>query len=122
MNVLLDSSILIDVIKKKVELKEISYFVNPIVYAEILYGLLYIGKSEKQLQKFLSEGGIEVLTIGLDTAGVYAKLKLDLNKKGRSLADNDLLIAASCLEHGLALYTSNSKHFARIPDLKLVGS
>jgi len=50
--------------------------------------------------------------------GIYTNLKLTLNKKGFPLADNDLLVAASCLEYDLSLYTLNLKHFGRIQDLK----
>jgi len=42
MGILLDSNIIIEVIKGKVSLKETNYFINPVVYAEVLYGLWYI--------------------------------------------------------------------------------
>jgi len=119
MNILLDSDVLIDIIKNKVELDQRSCFINPIIYAEVLYGLLYVGKSEKQLQEFLDEKRIEILNIGTYTASIYTKLKLSLNKKGQPLADNDLLIAASCIEHNLHLYTQNLKHFTRVRNLKI---
>jgi predicted nucleic acid-binding protein len=120
MPIFLDSNIVVDAIKHKVTLKNTSYYINPIVYAEVLYGLLYIGKSENEFQRFLESIGIEVLTISTETASIYTKLKLEYNKKGFPLADNDLLIAASCLEHSLSLFTLNLRHFERIRDLKSV--
>lgn len=120
MSILLDSNIIIDVIKKKVDLKETSYYINPIIYAEVLYGLLYIGKSENEFQRFLESKRIEVLAIGANTASTYANLKLELNKKGYPLADNDLLVAASCLGHNLSLFTLNFKHFERIRGLNII--
>lgn len=119
MSVFLDSSVLIEVIKGNIELERPRYFINPIVYAEVLYGLLTVKKSEKQFQMFLNEEGIEVMPLGLETASIYTKLKYTLDKKGKPLADNDLLIAASCLEHSLTIHTLNLKHFERIPKLKV---
>jgi predicted nucleic acid-binding protein len=85
----------------------------------VLYGLLYIGKTERAFKGFLDENNIRVLTIGVDTASVFTKTKLNLNKKGIPLSDDDLLIAASCLEYGIPLYTLNKKHFERVPNLRL---
>ena len=120
MPVFLDSNIIIEVIKNKVELKDTSYYVNPIVYAEVLYGLLYIGKAENEFQRFWKSKRIDLLVIGAGTASIYTRLKLELNKKGFPLADNDLLVASSCLEHNLSLFTLNLKHFERIKGMVLV--
>ena len=121
MNILLDSSVLIDLIKGKVKLDfSEKYYINPIVYSEVLYGLLYIGKSETDFQQFLESNRVESISIGTNTAGIYTNLKLKLRENNDSIADNDLLIGASCLEHDLTLYTLNTKHFKRIPNLKLL--
>jgi len=98
------------------------YYINPVVYSEVLYGLLYVKKPEKALVAFLDECGIEVLAIGRDTASLHSRLKLELNKKGQPLPDNDLLVAASCLEHSITLYTFNAKHFNRVPGLELLNT
>ncbi len=121
MSTLLDSSVIIDLIKGRVKLKSNEkYYINPIVYSEVLYGLLYANKSEKSLEEFFDELGIEVLIIGTNTAIIHSRIKLDLNKKGQPLPDNDLLVAATCLEHNLQLFTLNLKHFNRIRGLDLV--
>lgn len=49
----------------------------------------------------------------------FGLLKAELEAAGTPLADADLLIAATALEHGMALVTGNTKHFARIPGLQL---
>lgn len=49
----------------------------------------------------------------------FGLLKAELEAAGNPLADADLLIAATALEHGMALVTGNTKHFARIPGLQL---
>ena len=119
----LDSNILIDVLKGKTKLKKSeNYFISPIVYAEVLYGLLYIDKKASQFDNFLEKNQIEIVQVGRKTAETYTKIKLVLNKKGMPLEDNDLLITASCLEYGLPLVTENLKHFMRIKKLKILKS
>ncbi len=49
----------------------------------------------------------------------YAKLKAGLGK-GRTIADNDLWIAACALRHSIPLITHNRKHFLDFRDLILI--
>ena len=49
----------------------------------------------------------------------FGILKAELEAAGTPLADADLLIAATALEHGMTLMTGNTKHFARIHGLQL---
>jgi tRNA(fMet)-specific endonuclease VapC len=48
-----------------------------------------------------------------------ADLWAGLRQTGRLIGDNDLLIAATALHHGLTLATGNTAHFSRIPGLAL---
>ena len=120
MNIFLDSSSLINKIRSKEHFdSNNNYLINPIVYTEVLYGVLYLKKTEKSLGEFLAKNNVGMVKVGKKTASIYTKAKLDLNKKGTPIADNDLLIAASCLEYGLTLETLNLKHFKRVPKLKI---
>lgn len=49
----------------------------------------------------------------------FAALRVILKRQGKSLADFDLLIAATALHCDLTLLTFNRRHFERIPDLRL---
>ncbi len=49
----------------------------------------------------------------------FGVLKTELEAAGTPLADADLLIAGTALEHGMTLVTGNTKHFTRIPALQL---
>lgn len=73
-----------------------------------------------QVRTFLS--GYVVL--GLDEAIIdrFAQLRLRLRKQGNLIPDFDLLIAATALHHDLTVLTRNTRHFARVPDIKLYGS
>ncbi|HOM77756.1 MAG TPA: type II toxin-antitoxin system VapC family toxin [bacterium] len=117
---ILDSNIIINALKGKSKLGAYKgSYITPIVYAEVLYGILYIGRKVKEFDDFLNENEIETLPIGKETAQIFTKIKLELNKKGNPLADNDLLIAASGLEYDLEVVTGNKKHFSRIRGLKV---
>ena len=119
MKILLDSSVLIEVMKKRMMLgSEKEYFINPIVYGEIAYGLENIGKDLVGFDKFLDSRNIVVVDIGTMTGKLYAKLKVKL--KNTPIADNDLLVACSAFENDLKLWTLNKKHFERIKGLELV--
>ena len=50
---------------------------------------------------------------------LFGRIKADLEAKGCRIADADIIIAATALESGMTLVTGNTKHFARIPELKL---
>jgi predicted nucleic acid-binding protein len=120
MKILLDTSILIDLSKGKLTLPTTDYYyINPIVYSEMLYGVLIIKKSEDLLVNFLKELEVSTLPITIETASISTRIKLHLSREGNRIPDNDILIAASCIEHDLELMTLNKKHFKRISGLVL---
>jgi tRNA(fMet)-specific endonuclease VapC len=62
---------------------------------------------------------VTVLPFDGAVAQVYGRLAADLADQGQPLADADLQIAATALRHGLELVTGNTRHFGRIPDLRI---
>lgn len=86
---------------------------------EILRGL----KSKRataQLKKFEALcSSLQVLALSdaiiVRAAGIYATL----HQNGQLIGDADILIAATALEHGLALATNNTAHHSRIEGLTL---
>ena len=55
-----------------------------------------------------------------DTARVHSRLHADLLARGQMIGAHDLLIAATAVEHGLAVLTTNRREFDRIPGLAVV--
>jgi predicted nucleic acid-binding protein len=70
--------------------------------------------------RFLDLFGIAA--VGLETARRYAGIVSALRSRSllHGASKADLWIAASALEHGAALLTRNTKHFARVPDLRVL--
>jgi predicted nucleic acid-binding protein len=60
-----------------------------------------------------------VLEITANTAAVYARLRLGLKSKGKPIPENDLWIAAICVEHQVPLATLDA-HFDVVDGLERV--
>ena len=90
--------------------------VNAVVLGELEFGILLLpsGRRRKRLESwFLNVVEIlPVLDMDRETARVWAALLARLRKKGRAMPLKDSLIAASALQHGLAVATRNSGDFA----------
>jgi tRNA(fMet)-specific endonuclease VapC len=50
----------------------------------------------------------------------YGDLKARLQEVGKSVADNDLWIAACAVRHSIPLISNNRAHFEKIPGLVLI--
>ncbi|MEE4272126.1 MAG: type II toxin-antitoxin system VapC family toxin [Thermoanaerobaculales bacterium] len=52
-------------------------------------------------------------------ADAYGSVRADLERAGRPIGPNDLLIAATALAHDLTLVTHNMSEFGRVPGLRV---
>jgi tRNA(fMet)-specific endonuclease VapC len=121
-SVALDTSVAIDVLAGRAEsltAHAITEFVLPVpVVGELRYGALNSRKSDENLaevERLVAR--CHVLEITSATAAVYARLRLQLKDKGKPIPENDLWIAASCVEHEVKLAAVDS-HFDAIDDLR----
>ena len=64
---------------------------------------------------------VVVVPFDLDLCRVYARTRAAL-PPGRTVAPNDLWIAACAIRHGIPLLTNNRRHFEPIPGLQLLPS
>lgn len=62
---------------------------------------------------------LPVVGLDGDSARRFGALKADLERRGQSLADADLLIASISLARGAVLATGNVRHYERIPGLTI---
>lgn len=95
--------------------------VNAVILGELLAGFR-CGTKERQnraeLDQFLNSPRVNVITLDDETAEFYAQVFSELRQKGRPIPSNDLWLAASALQHGLALATYD-EHFSNISSLLL---
>jgi len=89
-----------------------------IVQAELLLGALK-SKDPKQtihlIERFLEP--YEIISFDSLAAIAYARIRCELEKNGKSIGPNDLIIAATVAANQGALVTHNIKEFSRIPGL-----
>lgn len=92
---------------------------NPVVVGELLAGFRGGGRrreNEAELEKFLSNPRVSLLPIDRDTAERYAAIAGSLREAGTPIPTNDIWIAASAMQHGLALVTTDA-HFLKVPQI-----
>ena len=95
--------------------------VNSVILGELLAGFR-CGNREHQnrleLDQFFASARVDTITLDDETAEFYAQVFSELRSKGRPIPSNDLWLAASALQHGLALATYD-EHFSSISGLLL---
>jgi len=123
MNVLLDSTVLIDALRKKPAclsvLEGLLSSGAVLATSAINVGEIYAGlrpHEEERVQQLLSALVVWPVTVSL--AMHAGALKNGAARKGKTLELDDMLVAATALEHGLAVWTGNEKDFA-VPGLVL---
>ena len=95
--------------------------VSVVVLGELLAGFkcgTREGQNRLELDQFLDSPRVSVLQLDEETSEFYGAIFADLKCKGRPIPSNDIWIAASALQHGLAL-ASNDEHFRFVSGLLL---
>ena len=94
-----------------------SVAVSVIVAAELRYGAYRRGSTRlmEQLEVLLSV--IDVLPLEVPADQHYGEIRSNLERSGKPIGRNDLLIAAHARALGVTLVTNNVGEFRRVPDL-----
>ena len=125
MRYLLDTNIVSDLVRNPQgriaqhirKIGEAQVCTSIIVAAELRYGAAkkQSARLTAQLQAVL--GALEVLPLEAPVDASYGVLRTQLEKVGRPIGANDLLIAAQALALGCTLVTDNEKEFAQVKHL-----
>lgn len=92
-----------------------------IVVGELLFGAENSARPLKNLERYREFiTACRVVPMGPETAAVYARVRGALKRKGRPIPDNDLWIAAQCVEHDWNLATDD-EHFTYVEELTVEG-
>jgi tRNA(fMet)-specific endonuclease VapC len=90
------------------------------VIGELLYGALTstkTKKNEKFVQKFVEYS--LVMPIDESVAARYARVRFDLKRRGTPIPENDIWIAAACLDLEVPLLNRDD-HFKLVPGLNVI--
>jgi len=90
-----------------------------IVAAELRYGAKKRGSVALSAQLEAVLGRLEIIPFEEPADTTYAVLRTELERAGKPIGANDLLIAAHALALSCILVTDNEKEFVRVPHLKL---
>ena len=96
------------------------FMIPPVVDYEIQRGLLYKSSTKKEKIYFTLR---QHYGVGIMTPEMWVKsahLYVELRKKGFTVGDDDIFIAAFCLLNGYTLVTRNTKDFVNIEGLQQV--
>jgi len=125
---MLDTDICIYIIKRKPKsaLKRLESLqpgqlaMSAITFAELMNGAKKSKQVEANTAK-LNELGelIQILPFDKKAAIFYGDIRSTLEKKGKIIGSNDLLIAAHALSLDLMLVSNNEKEFKRVDGLKI---
>ena len=100
--------------------KHSEVFIPVVVLGELFYGGMNSARVQENIVKL--RGFVDMCTfleITKVTAEIYGRLRFELKRKAKPIPDNDLWIAALCVEHRLPLVTSDA-HFEMVEGLQLL--
>jgi tRNA(fMet)-specific endonuclease VapC len=94
--------------------------ITVITECELFYGAYKSARVDKNIEVLKTlRGKIRTIQTSVDVAPLYGRIKADLEQRGQTLDDADLLIAAITLACKGTLITNNTSHFNRIVDLQI---
>jgi len=109
-----------EIVRKHMRAAQLSACISVVTEGELLYGLAK-HPDAKQLNTLVSQmlQRLDVLPWTRETARRYGTLRAELERKGKTLAPLDLMIAAHALESD-AILATRDRAFASVPGLKVV--
>lgn len=105
-------------IKHVLQQAEAIYF-NPIVLGELRAGFRRgrrLEKNEETLGIFMDSPRVHLVSLDEGTSERYAVILNTLWTTGTSIPTNDIWIAASAMQHGLSVLTTDA-HYQRVPQV-----
>jgi tRNA(fMet)-specific endonuclease VapC len=126
MKYMLDTNICIFIINKrsprvlqKIAAQDVGDIcISSVTVAELFYGV-YKSERIEQNHQALTQFLLPLVVLEFDALAseAYGKIRMKLEKKGTPIGSMDMLIAAHASSAKMTLVTSNTKEFARVPDL-----
>lgn len=131
MNFLIDTSILIEMLRKNEDVLEFldnhlkdRFLTSSICETEIWEGVyrekpINFDKRKKNVEALL-DSLTDIIIFDSNQAQIAGKIRSSLALKGENIGDLDILIAASAIASEAILLTKNTKHFSRIKNLEIL--
>jgi tRNA(fMet)-specific endonuclease VapC len=92
-----------------------------VTVGELLYGAYKANWGTDKLGALQARlRSVVIIPYDIELCRVYGDLKARLSRSGKTVACNDLWIAACAVRHSVPLVSNNRAHFEGIPDLILI--
>ncbi len=128
MGILIDTSILIEVERGRLELEayirprqEEEFFLSVITASELLHAVYRAAQPDIQAKRSAFVEAIllrfPLLQVDLAIARAHAQIWATLAATGAMIGLHDLWLAATCIAHGLTMVTANVREFSRVSGL-----
>jgi tRNA(fMet)-specific endonuclease VapC len=131
MGSLIDTSVLIAAERGGLDLEQLldtfpeeDWMISSVTVSELLLGVLRsalparrarrLAFAEETIQRF------EVLAFDLSAARTHAEIWAELVRRGRTIGERDLLIAATAISRNCAVATRDLRSFPTIPGLRVI--
>jgi predicted nucleic acid-binding protein len=92
---------------------------SPVVLGELRAGFIagaHRRKNERELDLFLRSSRVSIASVDEETSECYVAIVYGLRTAGTPIPTNDIWIAASAMQHGLRVITTD-RHFAKISQI-----
>ncbi len=122
--VLIDTSIIIDHLRKKDKSRTVFYKIfekSNIAISVVSEFELKVGINKKNKETTLNIfNDFELLQFDSKCSTIASDIYIELKKQNKQIALADLFIASTAISNNLPLYTFNYKHFTRVKNLNLL--
>lgn len=130
MGLLIDSDVLIEIEKGRINLRDFilkreeeEFFISAITASELLHGVWRANDPDIRARRSAFVESIlstfPILDIDLRIGRIHAQIASQMLKEKKIIGIHDTWIAASCLAYGLTLISKNIKDFQKIPGLRV---
>ncbi len=127
MTYLLDTDTLVFYLRGRDDVRQklLSVPFGELCTSSVCIGELYYGaaKSQRRAERRAEVDRLRGLLTSLPLSNAeterFGALKASLENRGERLADADLMIAATALEHNLVVVTGNLRHYGRVGGLQI---
>lgn len=131
MGALIDSSVLIEADRGKLDLARLAaqyaqetFAISAVTASELLYGVhRAVAPAQRAKRRAFVEGllaSMPVLPFDLVTARAHAELWARLTKSGSQIGELDSMIGATALVWNLTVITCDERSFPRVPGLRVI--
>ncbi|NOQ36970.1 MAG: PIN domain-containing protein [Methylococcaceae bacterium] len=93
--------------------------ISIIVACELRYGAEKKGSTKLSFNVEQVLASLKIVPLQVDVDKVYAKIRVNLERRGEPIGHHDLLIAAHALSLNLTVVTANEGEFRRVEGLKV---